>query len=81
MCDADELLTRTPLQQMNVALGIARRMYRPVLRSSVTFVGVVLVGAAIGEIFFDGLAERLWTGLNRGKLFEDLSVAKAVKKD
>lgn len=65
--------------QMNAAMGVARRLYKPVLRSNVSFMGVILAGAAVGEIFFDGLAERLWKGFNQGKLFQDLPVAQPKK--
>ena len=39
-------------------------------------------GAIVGEIFFDGLSEGLWSSLNRGKSFDEVIAAEnSANKD
>ena len=40
-----------------------------------------MTGAIVGEIFFDGFTETLWSSLNRGKSFQEVMAAEEAKKD
>jgi hypothetical protein len=49
--------------------------------SAVAWAGMILGGAIVGELIFEGVTNTVWNGANRGKFYEDLpSVKEAAKK-
>lgn len=58
---------------MSFLMNVARTLYRPVLRSNVTFIGAILGGAIVAELFFEGTTNALWAGFNRVRSSCDIS--------
>lgn len=65
---------------MSFLLNVARTLYRPVLKSNITFVGFIVGGAVFSELFFENFTNSLWSGFNRGKLWTDVQQSIAASK-